>query len=299
MGILIKIKMKNWLINHPKFNPYNFTINSAYRNLTAKIRILPDFLIIGYLKTGTTSLYDYLIKHPQIIAATRKEIHFFDGYYYRGVDWYKANFCTLFYKKFLEIKIKSKIITGEATPNYVYFPDTENRIKKMLPDVKIIIILRNPIDRAYSDYNYRKKLGRGNLESISFHDAVKEEIAKFANPKKNFLDDLMDDYKGLDTRLPFVHLGIYLKTLKNWFEVFNKNQLFVIQTEELEECPQKVVDEVLNFLNLKPFRSSNFGKKNVGKYEEMNSETRKILFDFYKPYNEELENFLGKKFNWS
>lgn len=295
---MIKNKIKRWLIEHPRLNPYNFTVNSAYRNLTVGTRILPNFLIIGYLKTGTTSLYDYLIQHPQIISASRKEVHFFDGYYHRGINWYKSNFATIFYKKRLEMKLKSNVITGEATPNYVYFPDAENRIKKIIPDVKIIVILRNPIERAYSDYNYRKKLGRGKLENVSFEQAVREEIERFSDPKNNFIDDLMDDYKGSDTRLPFVHLGIYMSTIKKWFDVFKKEQILVLQTEELEENPEKVVKRVFEFLGLEPIKISDYKKKNVGNYSVINKETRELLFEFYKAHNSKLEDFLGEKLNW-
>ena len=287
---------RNWLINHPRMNPYNFSFSGTYRTLTIPIRILPDFLIIGFHKTATTSLYDYLIQHPNIGSATHKELHYFDTYFWRGLGWYKTHFPTKMMKNRIEKTSDQRFITGEATPNYVFYPEAHSRVKQSLPNVKLIVILRNPIDRAYSHYNYQKKLHRGALENTTFEEIVTQEIEKMNND--GFEKEFLRNFNLKNDRMPYVHLGIYVKFLKKWMNVFPKEQFHVIKTEELEQNPNQIINDVFHFLGLKEHTIPDLKKRNTTKYLEMKSETRKMLYEFYTPYNNELEKLLGMKFDW-
>ena len=114
---------RSFLLEHPFLNPYGFTPDRFIRNLSRNYRLLPDFLIIGYHKCGTTSLYSYLTQHPNIAqAGRRKETLYFSMSYWRGINWYKSYFPTIFTKKKVEKKTNIKFITGEASAQYIYHP---------------------------------------------------------------------------------------------------------------------------------------------------------------------------------
>ena len=122
-----------------------------FHRITAPFRALPDFLIVGAQKGGTSSLYAYLAQHPSVLPSFRKEVKFFDCNYFCGHTWYRAHF-PLRYKL-----SRGNRITGEGTPNYLFHPTALQRLALTLIDVKIIILLRNPADRAYSHYQHQKR----------------------------------------------------------------------------------------------------------------------------------------------
>ena len=124
---------------------------------------LPDYLVIGAQKAGTTSLYRYMISHPMIRPASDKQVHYFDFNYDKPFDWYRSQF---------PAGSGNGLVTGEATPYYIFHPDAARRVRLVLPDVKIVALLRNPIDRACSHYMHEIKNG---TESLSFEDAVEAE----------------------------------------------------------------------------------------------------------------------------
>ena len=119
----------------------------------------PNFLIIGAQRCGTTSLYNYLIQHPQIVPSSKKEVHFFDLNFHLGQSWYEKHFP----------EVSDNILTGEASPYYIFHPLCPKRIFDYDPSVKLIVILRNPIDRAYSHYRHIVRLGH---EPLKFEDAL-------------------------------------------------------------------------------------------------------------------------------
>src|SRR5579885_2674785 len=136
-----------------------------YRTITSSIRLLPDFIIIGTQRGGTTSLYAYLGQHPQIAPAVIKEVHFFDNNYERGVGWYRTQFPFLIEKSIAKNIGQQNFITGEASPYYLFHPHVPERAAKVVPGAKLIVLLRNPIDRAYSHYYHEVELGH---EKLSF-----------------------------------------------------------------------------------------------------------------------------------
>ena len=167
----LKKKLKIWIHKHQKiYYLYKFP---KFRYLTSPCRCLPDFIIIGAQKSGTTSLYDLISKHPGVMPPRHKELHYFSTSKYGwGTRWYRLNFPTKLEKRILKKKLHHQVITGEATPNYILHPNTKKRIKNLIPKAKIIVILRNPVDRAYSHYNHNV---RRKLENLSFEEAIQEK----------------------------------------------------------------------------------------------------------------------------
>ena len=143
---------------------YNRFFKRGIAGITASNRVLPNFIIIGTVRSGTTSLYYNICEHPSVLPAAYDEIGFFDSNFHLGIDWYRSMFPTE--KKMEEIKKDTGFaITGEDTPFYFWKKEIVDRIFQVLPDVKIIAIFRNPVDRAYSNYN----LGiRANTEKLGF-----------------------------------------------------------------------------------------------------------------------------------
>ena len=155
--------------------------------IKSESNVNPDFMIIGAMRSGTTSLYNYLIQHPKIIPASEKEIHFFTLHYERGLSWYQEQFEKNFPN--FSLNKSNEFLTGEGTPAYIRHPEAPKRIAEILPNIKFIALLRNPVERAYSNYKLRVRLGR---EKLSFKEAIK---------KQSKITDL--DIKKLFTDLKF------------------------------------------------------------------------------------------------
>jgi len=162
---LTRNSYKNNIAKHEKTKNLALKIYKNYCSLTGTLHPFPNYLIIGAAKCGTGSLYRYLIQHPEIKPALTKEVRFFDKYYDKGTNWYRVSFP---FKNFL----RRNYVTGEATPRYLDHPHAPKRVKEVIPNAKFIILLRNPIDRAYSMYNMR--VGR-KRENLSFEEAINQE----------------------------------------------------------------------------------------------------------------------------
>src|SRR5919201_3141433 len=144
----------------------------AYGHATAPLRPLPDFLIIGAQKAGTTALYAYLRWHPGITGPSWKEVSFFDRYYARGEAWYRGNMPSRPRQWLAERRNGRPPLVGEASPSYLFHPLAPERVANLLPRARLIAVLRNPVDRAFSHYQHELSLGR---EHLSFEEALDRE----------------------------------------------------------------------------------------------------------------------------
>jgi hypothetical protein len=260
-----------------------------FRLPTSPIRLNPNFIIIGGQKCGTTSLYNYLTQHPCIYPAIYKEAHFFDNYYSSfklGIHWYKAQFPSIVYQYYCKKVKKLEIITGEATPYYIFHPLAPKRVQKLIPNVKLIAILRNPVDRAYSHYYHSVKRG---YETLSFEDAIEKE-------KKRLKDEKFSNYNH--QHYSYLSRGIYVEQLKNWLALFPKKQLLIVKSEDLFIDPPSIYNKVIEFLELPKHELREYKKFNLGSYHKMDVCLRKKLIDYYKPYNEKLYEYVNINFDW-
>ena len=258
--------------------------------LTGPIRSLPDFIIIGTARSGTTSLYYDICQHPCVLPAAYDELGYFDSNFHLGLNWYRSLFPTLFSKWLVKQK-KQFAITGEDTPFYIWDPIVAKRILKNLPKIKLIVLLRNPVDRAYSNYH----LGvRSGTENLSFEDAIKLEIKRL----EEINEESKSSIEKYAIRRSYLAKGFYADQLKIWFEIFNSNQLLIISTEDLKSNPQKVINKIYNFLEIPDNHKLIPEKQKKAGYPEMKKETREFLIAFYKKNNTELFNLIGQKFDW-
>jgi hypothetical protein len=237
---------------------------------------LPDFVIIGAPKCGTSFLYHLLTKHPHVEPAAFKEIHYFDLFFDKGTEWYRQCFPSPL------LKDGRSTITGEATPAYLSSPQAPERTAEMIPQARLIALLRNPVDRAYSAYQYfnvRHGRGRG-----TFEETIETNLNR--SPDKALI----------------LRQGIYVDDLLHWSKFFSDEQMLVLKSEDLFEHPQEILNRVLDFLDLperKLSASMLRDKRNKGSYEqEMDASTRRWLEDYFEPHNRRLYEFLGVNFGW-
>ena len=261
-------------------------VKRGWSGITASSRVLPNFIIAGTVRSGTTSLYNYICNHPSVLPAAYDEIGFFDSNFQLGTMLYRSMFPTK--KQMQLIQEKTNFcLTGEDTPFYFWNKDAIKRISKLIPNCKIIMIFRNPVDRAYSNYQLGK---RENKENLSFEKTIEieKEIINNGLEKLNFSEPRTYLIKSL-----------YSLQLKNWLTSFSKNQLYFLSTEQLSSKPNETMSGIFNFLELPQYTLLKFKKQKQAIYPEMNNSTRKDLLEFFKSHNKELFSLIGKDFLWT
>jgi Sulfotransferase domain len=269
----------------------------AYRWSTRRLRVLPDFIIIGARKCGTTSLYEYLTQHPCVLPALSKEIYFFDYHYEQGADWYSSRFPTHLEKQVREKVFNKKVITGEATPSYFSQPMVASRIAELLPRVKLLLLLREPIAAAYSAYQFGIKTGTYTAKEVNFERAAQAEL--------NYVKQggaLFEGPKGALTINPFCSLlgrHAYIDLLKPWFEIFGREQLKIILSEDLFANASGVYQEVLEFLGLPEHELESYKPFNENHYGKLANGVESQLQEFFAPLNKRLNQFLGRDLGWN
>ena len=257
---------------------------------------LPEFYIIGAAKSGTSSLYTALTQHPGIIDRIDKEIHFFDYPQKRnkGIAYYKAHFLPEFQKKQISKRLGYAPLEGDATPFMFHF-----WIPKWLFDVnphaKLIAILRNPIDRAFSAYYHNRYRGR---EPLSFEDAIALETDRVKEEAENLKRDPQASIYHYST-FSYLGRGRYYEQLIRWLNFFSKDQIYVISFEDFVNDQSKICSQLFDFLNLPDYPVNSYHKINSGGYNKtINYALRTKLRSYFQEHNQKLFRLINKKFNW-
>ncbi len=254
---------------------------------------LPDFVVIGTAKGGTSYFYHLLTQHPYVERAAAKELHFFDSHFDEGVEWYRRCFPAP------RLQDGRRVITGEATP-CLGDPYVPERMARVIPQVRLIALLRNPIDRVYSMYHHRVRHG---WETRTLEEAIEAEEAQMFEAPRDILGD---------ARWKYLAKSVYVDQLLRWAEFFPREQMLVLKSEDFFERPVESLEPVLAFLGLPDwepeipeFRVEGDKdeyeriKRNKGTYEEgMDPLTRRRLEEYFEPHNRRLYDFLGTDFGW-
>ncbi len=246
----------------------------------------PDFIIIGAQKSGTTSLHRYLTEHPRIAPATEKQLDFFSHEaFHRGPDWYLSRFADR----------ESNILSGEASPYYMLHPHAPRRVFEFDPGVKLIAVLRNPVDRTYSHYQHQVRNWR---EPLSFEEALAAEpLLLRGEAEAMILDETY--YSKAHRVYSYLARSRYAGQLEKWLSLFPKEQLLILNSEALSEEPGHALDAATSFLGLPPLRLDSYNRYMSGSYsEEMDSGTRRKLVHYFRPHNRRLYDLLGAAFPW-
>jgi hypothetical protein len=260
------------------------------QGLLAPRHALPHFLILGAQRSGTTTLYKWIMQHPQIRPGTMKEIHFFDQNYQNGVSWYRLHFP-------LRSKLGSDRITGESTPYYLFHPRAPERIRHVLPDVKMIALLRNPVERAVSHYFREVHLGHEDRpieEALRLEESrLQPELEKMQ--KDEFYFSEIHHQKSYKTR------GLYAEQLKRYFDLFERRQLLVLSSEEYFADPAKALHVLFSFLEINAgfLPPKLVPQETTGRDPTVPDAVYKQLQDYFEPRNEILFQLLGRNLGWN
>lgn len=251
----------------------------AGRRLTNYRGSVPAFIIVGAQKAGTTSLFGYLVEHPNVVPPLVKEVHFFDLNFGRGMNWYLRHFPT----------VEAPDITGEATPFYMFHGSALGRIRVAVPEARIIAVLRNPIDRAISHFHHNVRVGLERKRP--FEDYVVRVLQE------------SERVPGIETererqRYSYLERGFYSDQVSECFRLFGREHVHVIRSEDLFRDPEGLLMGVQEFLGLPLSKAAHFPRLNSGTYNDISRATRRQLETLFEEDVTRLNRIVGREFRW-
>jgi Sulfotransferase domain len=255
----------------------------TFGRLTAAARPLPDFIILGAQRSGTTALFEYLRKHPSVSGPFWKEVSFFDRHYTRGERWYRGNF-----------PLRGGSIVGEASPSYVLHPLAPQRVAGVVPDARLIVLLRNPVDRAYSQYQHEVELGR---EPLSFEEALDAEEERLRGEVERMIAD-PQYFSTAWWSHTYATRGLYAEQLERWLAIFPREQLLVLSNEELAADTHGTYTRVLEHIGAPPHRLDGYPRVFEREYAPMQDGVRRRLAFYFAEPNRALYELVGRDFGW-
>jgi Sulfotransferase domain len=268
-----------------------YVARHLWRMATAPVRVLPDFVIIGAQKCGTTFLYQLLVQHPHVKPAFAKEVHYFDLNFTKGVNWYRSHFP-------LQMRNSRKYITGESSPYYLFHPHAPRRASAVVPQAKLIVLLRNPVDRAYSHYQHQVKRVKGEgRETLTFEEAIKTEEGILPGELSKMLRD--EHYESLSHRTrSYLARGIYVDQLLVWSSYFQRKQILILKSEDLFNDTTNILERMLDFLEIPHWAPETYSIPNKREYTGVSPPLRQRLYEYYEPHNQRLYEYLGVDLGW-
>ena len=263
-----------------------------FQRLSSRIRTLPDFIVIGAQKSGTSSLSAYLEQHPDIAGVFAKEIHYFDGgvspavdNFSNGQQWYRANF---------PIRAMGNASTKvfEATPMYLYHPLAPERIHQLLPQIKLLVLLRNPTDRAISHYHHSRSRGWEKLPILEAMHAEESRIVA--------LSQSADFAGGAFRYFSYKSRGNYIEQIRRYRKYFRDDQMLILKSEELFSNPAAALPAIFEFVGVRPnYTVADLAARNVSENKDtVPAEVYVYLKDFFRPHNQALYDLIGRDFGW-
>jgi Sulfotransferase domain len=273
----------------------------GYGRLTAEHRLLPSFLVCGGQRCGTTSLYRALAAHPAVLKPVlHKGVHYFDLGYHRGMRWYRGHFPT--YRQAARITREHgvPVQTFESSPYYMYHPHAVARIADDLPDVRLVVLVRDPVERAYSHHAH--EVARGFESEVDFARALALEPVRLRGVHQRMLED--------ETHYSFGHQhhayrgrGEYVTYLDQMARLIGRDRIHVVDSEEFFRDPHRTYDAVLDFLGLPPPDAlgagyPSFERHNARPRSPLREGLRAQLTAHFAPYDAALERWLGRTPSW-
>jgi hypothetical protein len=270
-------------------------VTTGWGRLTASARMTPDFLIIGGQRCGTTSMYRSLSSHPAVLKAVlHKGVHYFDTCYPHGKNWYLGHFPLRASAARAQRRTGMRPLTFESSPYYMFHPLAAERIKADLPDVKVIVLLRDPVERAYSAHAH--ELARG-YETEDFETALALEDSRLEGEVEKILAD-PTYVSHSHQHHGYLQRGRYIEHLERLEEIFGRDRMHVVDSHEFFSDPEPVYDDVLRFLGLRHTGYPAFEQHNARPRSPMPEELRQQLLDHFAPYDEKLAAWLGHPVSW-
>ncbi len=272
----------------------------TFGELTAGLRMSPDYLIVGTKRGGTTSLARWLLEHPGVrplfpARETRKGTYYFDVNYGRGEAWYRSHFPTGFAHRLRERRHGRSLLVGEATPYYLHHPHAPIRARQVVPEARVIALLRHPVDRAYGHWAERS---RQQVETLPFVEALAAEDERLAGEEARMVAE--PGYVSFaHQHFSYVDQGRYARGLGRWLDAFGPDRVLVLRSEDLYADPTATFDTVLRFLGLEPFHPAELSGWNRTANDPIAPELRERLRTTLDPDIAAVEALLGRSMGWS
>jgi hypothetical protein len=258
-------------------------------------RMLPSFLIMGAERCGTTSMFYVLSRHPAVFSSTlpRKEVHYFDHKYHLGLGWYRCHF-PLIPRARLAARGVGQPVAFEGTPNYLFHPLAPARIHRDLPDVKLLVMVRDPVERAYSAHSHQVGFG---VETEVFERALELEDSRLAGEEERILADPRY-YSFNHCHYTYRARGYYADQLERLEPLFGRDRILVVDCGDFFTAPEPVYDRVLEFLGVPHRGYPVFKSQNARARSPMPASVRAALEEHFRPHDERLAAWLGHEPSW-
>jgi hypothetical protein len=270
----------------------------AWRRSTASLRVMPDFVIVGAQKAGTTSLYAYLTAQPDVLPAASKEVHFFDTCdWERGAGAYRAYFPTRAWMRVHAWLRRRPSLTGEASPYYLYHPLAAERLAATVPDAKVLILLRDPVERTLSHYWHEV---RGGREHLPLREALEVEPERLRG-REAALRGGAPQCRHRDHQVfSYLDRSRYAPQVARYLERFPARQVLVVRSELLFGDDGATKQRIGEFLGLPelvgPFAAQNLGRRPARDGEE--AAARELIARELAGDAQALRALLGDAFSW-
>lgn len=272
----------------------------TYATGTASMRPVPDFMVIGTKRGGTTSMFRYLLMHPGILglypqSRGKKGTEYFFRHTTEDDAWYRSHFHTHAYRRVLGRRLGYRPISGEASPYYLWDPRVAGRVHAVAPAIKAIVLLRDPVERAWS--HYQERIANG-VEPLPFDKALELEPTRLDGELDRMLAD-PDYYSAAHDFYSYRSRGEYLSQLRNWFCYFGRDQVLILRSEQMYADVQATLDQVSDFLGLPRHALPTTRTFNPGTRRAFDARIRAELTAYYAQPNRALEDYLGRRMQWS
>ena len=244
------------------------------------MNIKPSFIIIGAQKAGTTSLYEMLIQHSELLGSTTKEVHYFDR-----DEWYHQQNIDEYHHYFPTVESKVNVLSFEATPMYLFHPEVAERLYQYNAQLKLIVLLRNPVERALSAWTMYHYSMKGDPRT--FEQAIAQELRDY------------DRLSYYNNKICYVKRGVYHEQIERYLKLFPKEQLLFLDSNEFKTMPSVVLEKVTSFLGVRN-EEIKLLHSNASKVENKQDYPKQLakLKEFYEPYNYRLYELLGNDYGW-
>jgi len=268
-------------------------LSDATVEWAAPWRLTPDFLIVGAQRCGTTSLFKTLVQHPAVARPfLRKGVHYFDTSYERGWEWYRGHFPLSATSG--ARRRGGRVVTGESSPYYMFHPWAPHRIATDLPDVRLLVLLRDPVERAYSAHCHESAKG---FESLPFEEALDAEPSRLDGELERMLAD--PGYRShVHQHNAYLMRGQYIDQLLALERAVGRDQILVLDSGDFFSDPEPVFAQVLAFLDLPLDSRINYERHNARNRAPMSDLLRSRLDAHFAPFDERLSQWWGRVPSW-
>jgi Sulfotransferase family len=264
---------------------------------TSRVRMLPSFLIVGAQRCGTTSLSRTLGEHPAVFGAVlAEEVHYFDNAYRRGRAWYRSHFplTAAAHRAARTAGAGVPPVAFESSPYYMFHPWAPERIARDLPGVRLLVLLRDPVERAYSAHAHEAAHG---FETEPFERALELEAARLTGQAERIAAD-PSYFSYSHQHHAYRARGRYAEQLERLERVVGRERLHIIDSRDFFTEPRRAYDQVLEFLGLPNRGYPDFRQRNARPRAPMPASVRAALDEYYRPHDERLAAWLGFEPSW-